>query len=125
MIKCPHQPLRFHNLEDKIPKITCTFNILQRDIKKFTDGISMVVQWLTLHAPNAGGLGPITGQGARSHMPQLKIPSAATKIQHSRKKKKKEQCYIKKKSFLRKLIDLTFRIVAKSPQKPGTWLDIP
>ena len=29
---------------------------------------SLVVQWLRLHAPNAGGTGSITGQG-RPHMP--------------------------------------------------------
>ncbi|TEA36880.1 hypothetical protein DBR06_SOUSAS32310013, partial [Sousa chinensis] len=47
---------------------------------------SLVVQWLRLHAPNAGGLGSIPGQGTRSHMsqlrvrmPQLKIPHATTK----------------------------------------------
>ena len=28
----------------------------------------MVVQWLRLHAPNAGGPGSIPGQGTRSHM---------------------------------------------------------
>ena len=33
----------------------------------------LVVQWLSLHAPNAGGLGLSPGQGTRSHMPQLKI----------------------------------------------------
>ena len=27
-----------------------------------------MVQWLRLHAPNAGDLGLIPGQGARSHM---------------------------------------------------------
>ena len=56
----------------------------------------LVVQWLRLHAPNAGGPGSIPGQGTRSHMPQLrvcmpqlkilyaamKIPCAATKTQH-------------------------------------------
>ena len=31
-------------------------------------GTSLVVQWLGLHAPNAGGLGSIPGQGTRSHM---------------------------------------------------------
>ncbi|TEA37350.1 hypothetical protein DBR06_SOUSAS1910041, partial [Sousa chinensis] len=48
---------------------------------------SLVVQWLRLCAPNAGGLGSIPGQGTRSHMPQLractsqlKIPHTATKI---------------------------------------------
>ena len=48
-----------------------------------------------LHAPKAGGLGSIPGQGARSHMlqlivhmPQLKIPRAATKTGATKKKKK-------------------------------------
>ena len=48
---------------------------------------SMVVQWLRLRAPSAGGLGLIPGQGSRSHIPQLrvlmlqlKIPDAVTKI---------------------------------------------
>ena len=31
-------------------------------------GTSLVVQWLRLHAPNAGGMGLIPGRG-RSHMP--------------------------------------------------------
>ena len=31
---------------------------------------SLVVQWLRLHAPNAGDPGLIPGQGTRSHMPQ-------------------------------------------------------
>ena len=35
-------------------------------------GTSLVVQWLRFHAPNAGGLGSIPGQGTRSHTLQLK-----------------------------------------------------
>ena len=49
-----------------------------------------MVQWLRLHAPNAGGPGSIPGQGTKSHMlqlrvrmPQLKVPRATTKTQHS------------------------------------------
>ena len=34
---------------------------------------SLVVQWLRLHAPNAGSLGLIPGQGTRSHMMQLRV----------------------------------------------------
>ena len=34
-------------------------------------GTSLGVQWLRLHAPNAGGLGLIPVQGTRSPMPQL------------------------------------------------------
>ncbi|TEA23034.1 hypothetical protein DBR06_SOUSAS12510026, partial [Sousa chinensis] len=37
---------------------------------------SLVVQWVRLHAPNAGGPGSIPGQGTRSHM------HAATKSSH-------------------------------------------
>ena len=38
-------------------------------------GTSLVVQWIRLYAPNAGGPGSIPGQGTRSHM------HAATKTQ--------------------------------------------
>ena len=40
---------------------------------------SLGIQWLSLHAPNAGGLGSVPGQGTRSHMPQLR-PEAAKSI---------------------------------------------
>ena len=32
-----------------------------------------MVQWLRLHAPNAGGLGLIPGQGTRAHILQLRV----------------------------------------------------
>ena len=38
--------------------------------KTGTTGTSLVVQWLRLCAPNAGGSGLIPGQGTRSHTPQ-------------------------------------------------------
>ncbi|TEA11625.1 hypothetical protein DBR06_SOUSAS6910083, partial [Sousa chinensis] len=38
---------------------------------------SQVVQWIRLHAPNAGGPGSIPGEGTRSHM------HAATKSLHA------------------------------------------
>ena len=38
-------------------------------------GTSLAVQWLRLRTPNAGGLGPIPGQGTRSHMPQPRTHS--------------------------------------------------
>ncbi|TEA30236.1 hypothetical protein DBR06_SOUSAS12710011, partial [Sousa chinensis] len=51
---------------------------------------SLVLQWLRLLTPNAGGPGSIPGQGTRSHMPQrracmlqLKIPHTATKVPHT------------------------------------------
>ena len=53
-----------------------TFFYMQR-FKKVIKGTSLVVQWLRLRAPNAGGLGSIPGQGTRSHM------HAATKSSHA------------------------------------------
>ena len=51
-------------------------------------GASLVVQWLRLHGPKAGGPGSIAGQGTgsqklqlRVHKPQLKIPCAITKME--------------------------------------------
>ena len=47
---------------------------------KTTEGISLVVQWLRLCAPNAGGLGSIPGQGTRSYMhAATRSSQAATK----------------------------------------------
>ena len=36
-------------------------------------GASLVVKWLRRHAPNAGGLDLIPGQGTRSYMLQLRV----------------------------------------------------
>ena len=41
-------------------------------------GTSLVIQWLRLHIPKAGGLGSTPSQGTRSHMMQLKSSNAAT-----------------------------------------------
>ena len=51
-------------------------------ISRLNWGTSLVVQWLRLHALNAGGPGSIPGQGTRSLMPQLKILHVTTKIPH-------------------------------------------
>ena len=40
---------------------------------------SMVVQWLSLCTPYAGGQGSIPGQGTRFHMLQLKKPLCCNK----------------------------------------------
>ena len=76
-------------------------------------GTSLVVQWLRLHTPNAGGPGSIPGQGTRSHthaatknshattkepaLPQLKSPPATTKTQHNQNKKKNLNISAKKR----------------------------
>ena len=40
---------------------------------KIAVGTSLVVQWIRLCTPNAGGLGLIPGQRTRTHMPQLRL----------------------------------------------------
>ena len=50
-------------------------------IKTYTEGASLVVQWLRLHASNDGGPSLIPGQGTRSYMLQLKIQLATTKME--------------------------------------------
>ena len=47
--------------------------------KNINSGTSLVVQWLRLCTPYAGGSGSIPGQGTGPHMPQLKTPYASTK----------------------------------------------
>ena len=52
------------------------FSVLSTTFKEGTIGTSLLVLWLRLSAPNAGGPGLIPGQGTRSHMLQLR-PGAA------------------------------------------------
>ena len=80
-------------LAGKTSILVTAFRPVYRPLKsihsvKVTVGTSLVVQWLRLHAPNAGGLGSIPVWGARYrslqlrvHMPQLKIVHAAMQIQ--------------------------------------------
>ena len=72
-------------------------------------GTSLVVQWLKLRAPNAGGLGSIPGQGTGSHMRAATKSSHATikrrlpaatktwlnQVNKKKKKKKKKICLIR------------------------------
>ena len=53
-------------------------------VKTNEQGISPVVQWLRLHASNAGGMGSIPGQGT-------KIPHIVWLGEKSKKKKIKEE----------------------------------
>ena len=68
-------------MDFKLPSLS--YRIINRALKSRQDGTSLVVQWLRLHAPSAGGLYSTPGQGTRSHMLQLKILNAATKTWHS------------------------------------------
>ena len=54
--------------------------VLRLYISNYRLGTSLAVQWLRLHAPNAGSPGSIPGQGTRSYMPQLRVRTLQLKI---------------------------------------------
>ena len=56
-------------------------------LSKRGEGTSLVVEWLGLPAPKARGLGSVPGQGTRSHMLHVKIPSAIAKTWYSQRNK--------------------------------------
>ena len=78
------------------------------DILQEERGTSLVVQWLRLQAPNAGGLDCIPGQGTRACMFHLKIPHAAamTLYGHGHIKKKTEKSW-NRNTFESKIMRLT------------------
>ena len=59
-------------------------------------GLPVVIQWLRLRAPNAGGQVSIPDEGTTSHIPQLKIPHATAETWSSQRNK-----YFKKLSILK------------------------
>ena len=56
----------------------------EMNFKKYVSGTSLVVQWLRLCTPSAGGPGSIPGRGTRGHMLQLKISQATMETWCSR-----------------------------------------
>ena len=50
-----------------------SFEVSPTCIQILTLGTWLVVQWLRLHIPSAGGLGSIPGQGTKARMPQLRV----------------------------------------------------
>ena len=48
-----------------------------------------------LHAPNAEGLGSIPGQGTRSDMPQLRVHIPQLKVPHTATRMEDPTCYNK------------------------------
>ena len=59
--------------QTNVASIPCLLKYQSLGLKNNKKVTSLVVRWLRLHTPNAGSLGSITGQGPRSHMPQLRI----------------------------------------------------
>ena len=62
-------------------------------LKESLWGTSLVVQWLRLHAPNAGGPGSTPGQGTQFFMLQLSVcvPAHMLQLRPSATKKKKRR----------------------------------
>ena len=58
---------------------------------KPSPGTSLVVQWLSLRAPNAGGPGLIPGQETRSHMLQLRVCIVQLKCATTKKRSHMQQ----------------------------------
>ena len=56
------------------------------------EGTSLVVQWLTIFTPNAGGPGSIPGQGTRYHVLQLRVHMLKLKILHETMKIEDPEC---------------------------------
>ena len=55
----------------------------------------LVVQWLKLYAPKAGGLGSIPGQGIKFHTPQLKVCMPQLKEKEKRSQAQSEGPVVK------------------------------
>ena len=83
-----------HNLQPKNQNIKQMQHVNKFN-KDFKNGTSLVVQWLRLCAPNAGGLGSILGQGTKFHMLQLRVhmlqPRLGTGKYINKKKLKKKK----------------------------------
>ena len=77
MVKVIHGTLTGGSLEARMKSYLCMFSTRS---EVWLSGISLVVQWLRLCTPNAGGPGLIPGQGTRSHMLQLRAHMLQLKI---------------------------------------------
>ena len=71
---------------------------------------SLVGQWLQLHAPNAGGMGSMPGQGTRSYILQLIVLMLQLKISHAETKKKKKEIYIYPTCHNQKILHTAMKI---------------
>ena len=72
-------------------------------------GTSLVVQWLRICVPNAGGLGSIPGEENRSHMPQLRPNTTNCFLKVG---KKKERMHLS--MFKRYKLALLFHLAHRS-----------
>ena len=61
-----------HGVAKSQTRLSNEHNTFQKDYLNIQPGLSLVVQWLRVQVPNAGGPDAVSGQGTRSHMLQLK-----------------------------------------------------
>ena len=66
--------------------------ITKKGLETASAGTHLVVQWLRLHAPNAGGPGSVPSQGTRLLMLQLRAHMLRLKILHAAAKMPSAQC---------------------------------
>ena len=76
-------------------KIKLDFKFETYVLKRALSGISQVVQWLRLHAPNAGFWGLIPGQGTWSHVLQQDLMQSKKKALSSKKYREWEKLFAK------------------------------
>ena len=69
-----------------------TLTRIENNEENVVGGISLMVQWLSLLLPNAGGPGSTCSQGTRSYMPQLRVRMPQVKILHVAKTIKGPLC---------------------------------
>ena len=83
-------------------------------------GTSLVVQWVRLHAPKAGGLGSTPGRGTRSHVhATTKSPHAATN-RSSMPKRKSHTAKISKINVFKK----EWKYMGQKEDCPIEWIDL-
>ena len=66
----------------RCPKASLSHALASQD-ENSSIGTSLLVQWLRLLAPKAGGPGSIPGWGMRSHMLQLRVHTPQLKHSHA------------------------------------------
>ena len=71
----PMHGIRLHPLNLSLHLGLPNLHTLKKE-SRLESGASLVVQWLRLQAPNAGGLSLIPGQRTRSHLLQLRSSTA-------------------------------------------------
>ena len=85
----------------------------QKWVQREARGTSLVVEWLRLCAPNAGGLGSIPDQRTRSHMSQLRHTARSYILQL------KLPCMLQQRSHVQQLRPGAARLIKINVKRKG------